>query len=74
MSTSVQQSPPDRLVGADRVLAILAELARHPEGIGLEEMARVVASPKPTVHRALAALRRMGFAGQDGRGPLRAGG
>jgi DNA-binding IclR family transcriptional regulator len=58
----------DRLVGADRVLAILAELARHPDGIGLEEMARAVRSNKATVHRALAALRRAGFAGQDGRG------
>jgi IclR family transcriptional regulator, acetate operon repressor len=58
----------DRLVGADRVLAILAELARHPDGIGLDEMARIVASNKATVHRALAALRRAGFATQDGRG------
>jgi DNA-binding IclR family transcriptional regulator len=58
----------DRLVGADRVLAVLAELARHPGGVGLEEMARAVASAKPTVHRALAALRRAGFASQDGYG------
>ncbi len=55
-------------MGADRVLAVLGELARHPDGVGLEEMARVMASPKPTVHRALAALRRAGFAGQDGYG------
>jgi IclR family acetate operon transcriptional repressor len=59
---------PERLVGADRVLAILAELARHPEGIGLDEMARAVTSNKATVHRALASLRRAGFAAQDGRG------
>jgi IclR family transcriptional regulator, acetate operon repressor len=58
----------DRLVGADRVLAILGELARHPDGIGLDEMARAVASNKATVHRALASLRRAGFAMQDGRG------
>ncbi|MCU7726893.1 IclR family transcriptional regulator [Actinoplanes sp. KI2] len=58
----------ERLVGADRVLAVLAELARHPDGIGLEDMARAMASPKPTVHRALAALRRAGFAAQDGHG------
>jgi DNA-binding IclR family transcriptional regulator len=58
----------DRLVGADRVLGVLAELARHPQGIGLEDMARAMASPKPTVHRALAALRRAGFAAQDGHG------
>jgi IclR family acetate operon transcriptional repressor len=59
---------PERLVGADRVLAILAELARHADGIGLDEMARTVTSNKATVHRALAALRRAGFAAQDGRG------
>jgi DNA-binding IclR family transcriptional regulator len=58
----------DRLVGADRVLAVLAELARHSQGIGLEDVARAMASPKPTVHRALAALRRAGFAAQDGHG------
>ena len=58
----------ERLVGADRVLAILAELARHPDGIGLEEMARAVTSNKATVHRALASLRRAGFAAQDRRG------
>jgi DNA-binding IclR family transcriptional regulator len=63
-----EQAGADRLVGADRVLAILAELARHADGIALDEMARAVASPKATVHRALAALRRAGFATQDGRG------
>ncbi|MGW2149959.1 IclR family transcriptional regulator [Nonomuraea bangladeshensis] len=57
-----------KLVGSDRVLAVLAELARHPDGIGLEEMARSVASPKATAHRALAALRRAGFATQHGHG------
>ncbi|MEU1393757.1 MULTISPECIES: IclR family transcriptional regulator [unclassified Nonomuraea] len=57
-----------KLVGADRVLAVLAELARHPDGIGLEEMARAVSSPKPTAHRALAALRRAGLAVQNGHG------
>lgn len=57
-----------KLVGSDRVLAVLAELARHPDGIGLEEMARELASPKPTVHRALSALRRAGLAAQNGHG------
>ncbi|MEV4382804.1 IclR family transcriptional regulator [Streptosporangium sp. NPDC049644] len=57
-----------KLVGSDRVLAVLTELADHPDGIGLEEMARAVASPKPTVHRALAALRRAGFAARNGHG------
>ena len=47
---------------------MLAELARHPDGIGLDDMSRAVDSPKPTVHRALASLRRAGFARQDGHG------
>lgn len=58
----------DRLVGADRVLAVLRELAGYPTGVGLDELAKAVDSPKPTVHRALVALRRAGFASQDGRG------
>lgn len=57
-----------RLVGSDRVLAVLKLLARHPDGAGLEELTRAMGSPKPTVHRALAALRRAGLADQDGRG------
>jgi IclR family acetate operon transcriptional repressor len=57
-----------RLVGSDRVLAVLKELARYPGGVGLEELTRVIGSPKPTVHRALASLRRAGLADQDERG------
>lgn len=64
----MQKDSPERLVGTDRVLAVLAELARHPEGVGLDELATVIGSAKPTVHRALASLRRAGFADQDGRG------
>ncbi|WP_426592880.1 IclR family transcriptional regulator [Cellulomonas sp. McL0617] len=58
----------DRLVGADRVLAVLVELAKYPDGVTLDEIARAVSSPKPTVHRALASLVRAGLAGKDGRG------
>ncbi|WP_211231841.1 IclR family transcriptional regulator [Amycolatopsis balhimycina] len=57
-----------RLVGSDRVLAVLKELARYPDGVKLEELTRVIGSPKPTVHRALGALRRAGFADQDAHG------
>lgn len=57
-----------RLVGSDRVLAVLRELAERPDGVGLDELSRAMGSPKATVHRALAALRRAGFAAQDGRG------
>ncbi len=55
-------------MGSDRVLAVLGELARQPGGVSLDELARIVGSPKPTVHRALASLRRAGFAAQDVRG------
>lgn len=58
----------ERLVGSDRVLRVLTELATHPHGVSLDDLSREVGSPKPTVHRALAALRRAGFAGQDARG------
>lgn len=61
-------TPDRRLVGSDRVLAVLVELSRHPEGIGLEDLARIVDSPKSSVHRALASLRRAELAEQDGRG------
>lgn len=57
-----------KLVGSDRVLAVLSELSRHPDGVSLDEMARLIAGSKPTVHRALASLRRAGFAQQDSRG------
>jgi IclR family acetate operon transcriptional repressor len=57
-----------RLVGSDRVLAVLKELARYPDGVRLEELTRVIGSPKPTVHRALGALRRAGLADQDTHG------
>jgi IclR family transcriptional regulator, acetate operon repressor len=67
--------PPDpgsttshKLVGADRTLAVLTALAGYADGVSLEEITIAVGSPKPTVHRALAALRRAGLATQDGRG------
>lgn len=50
------------------MLAVLAELAQQPEGVSLDELATIVDSPKPTVHRALASLRRAGFASQDAHG------
>ena len=56
------------LVGSDRVLAVLTQLALRPNGAGLDELARALESPKPTIHRALAALRRAGFASRDSHG------
>ncbi|MEQ1737034.1 MAG: IclR family transcriptional regulator [Rhodoglobus sp.] len=58
----------ERLVGADRVIAVLAELAEHPLGITLDELAGILNTKKPTVHRALATLRRAGLADLVGRG------
>lgn len=58
----------ERLVGADRVIAVLTELAEHPLGITLDELAGILNSSKPTVHRALATLRRAGLADLAGRG------
>lgn len=69
MTGQREQGGSDPPVGSDRVLAVLAELARHPAGIGLDDLARRLHSPKPTIHRALAALRRAGFAAQQRRGP-----
>jgi IclR family transcriptional regulator, acetate operon repressor len=58
----------DRLVGSDRVLQVLVELAQRPNGASLEELARAVHSPKSTVHRALGSLTRAGLAMKEGLG------
>jgi IclR family acetate operon transcriptional repressor len=58
----------EKLVGADRVIAVLTELAEHPLGVTLDELAGTLKSSKPTVHRALATLRRAGMADMTGRG------
>lgn len=57
-----------RMVGADRVLAVLKELANHAAGVSLDELTRSMGQPKPTVHRALGALRRAGLADRDSYG------
>ncbi|MGW5445965.1 IclR family transcriptional regulator [Streptomyces asiaticus] len=64
----VSQDRSSTPVGADRVLLILRELAANPGGIDLDELTKTVASPKPTVHRALAVLRRAGFARLEAHG------
>ena len=57
-----------RVVGSDRVLNVLIELANRPNGVTLDDIAKTVRSPKTTVHRALASLCRAGLANRDGRG------
>jgi len=70
MSDEIENEPAaeGKLVGADRVVAVLTELADHPLGITLDELAGILTSSKPTVHRALATLRRAGLADMAGRG------
>jgi DNA-binding IclR family transcriptional regulator len=71
MSESMDSTPAtadEKLVGADRVIAVLTELADHPLGVTLDELAGILRSSKPTVHRALATLRRAGLAELAGRG------
>ena len=58
----------ERLVGADRVIAVLTALAEHPHGIALDELATSLGSPKSSVHRALSTLKRAGLAEQSTRG------
>lgn len=55
-------------VGAERVLTVLMELAKVPEGLSLDELTKRVEAAKPTVHRALASLTRVGLANRLERG------
>ncbi len=55
-------------VGAERVLKVLMELAREPGGLTLDETTRRMNASKPTVHRALASLTRVGLAKRVDRG------
>ncbi|HWH97038.1 MAG TPA: IclR family transcriptional regulator [Pseudolysinimonas sp.] len=64
----VSKEDDDKLVGADRVLAVLIALAEYPSGATLDEMAQRVGASKSTVHRALATLRRAALVSQIGRG------
>src|SRR5438876_1018274 len=65
---NLKEQEEERLVGSDRVLAVLIELAHHPAGITLDELAQRLQGSKSTVHRALASLRRARLAMQLSRG------
>jgi IclR family acetate operon transcriptional repressor len=64
-AVTTKVTPPKALNGADRVLAILNALGSFPDGIGLNDLARLVNSPRSSVHRALGALRRADLIEQD---------
>jgi len=49
-----------------RGLKLLTILGRHPEGVGLTELARESAIPLSTTHRLLSAMVPMGFVRSDG--------
>lgn len=49
------------------MLAALTELARHPQGVTLDTLAQRLQTPKSSLHRSLAALRRFGLVQQDER-------
>jgi DNA-binding IclR family transcriptional regulator len=68
MSRDDAKQQDERLVGSDRVLAVLVELAAHPAGATLDDLAGALNSPKSTVHRALASLRKASLAEQTARG------
>jgi DNA-binding IclR family transcriptional regulator len=59
--------------GADRVLATLRLLGSFPNGVGLNDLAKRLNSPKSSIHRALGALRRAGLVEQDHDGKYRLG-
>jgi IclR family transcriptional regulator, acetate operon repressor len=61
------------LNGADRVLATLRLLGSFPDGIGLNDLAVKLNSPKSSIHRALGALRRADLVEQDREGRYRLG-
>lgn len=66
-----RRSQREALTGADRVLAALKQLGEYPDGARLDDLARDLASPKSSMHRALAALRRASLATQDQHGRYR---
>jgi IclR family transcriptional regulator, acetate operon repressor len=59
---------PQKVVGAERVLAVLVELGKYATGISLDELTSILGESKPTVHRALATLQKSGLATKTERG------
>jgi len=70
---AVPAQPPDARgqSGAARVLTVFRFLASVPDGATLNEITAALGSPKTSVHRALAALRKAGLACQNGDGRYR---
>ena len=62
MADTLKKAPPGML---SRGLAILVELGRHPDGVPLTELAKLVGLPVSTAHRLLTDLSELGFATAD---------
>jgi DNA-binding IclR family transcriptional regulator len=61
------------LSGSARVLAVLRQLAEHPGGLRLGEIATTLQVPKSSAHRAAGVLVGSGFARQDVQGTYHLG-
>ena len=66
------KTPPEggSVRSVERALELLFRLAVHPQGVGLQQLAREVHCSKSTVHRLLATLQMAGVAEQDGASKL----
>jgi len=73
VSAGSSKQPEERLVGAQRVVAVLKKLADYPEGVSLQELSASMNAPKPTIHRDLAVLCRADLATHDDTGWYRLG-
>ena len=68
MATHRNQPAPKKIVGAERVLAVLVELGKYATGISLDELTSIMGESKPTIHRALSTLQKSGLATKTERG------
>ncbi len=62
--------PGEGVRSLERGVELLFRLAAHPEGVGLQQLARETGCSKSTVHRLLATLQSLSLVEQDGRSRL----
>lgn len=63
-------NPSGGVRAVERAVELLFRLASHPDGVGLQQLAREVGCSKSTVHRLLATLQGLGVAEQDAASKL----
>jgi DNA-binding IclR family transcriptional regulator len=64
-------SPPQMIRVVEKALDILEAIKRHGSGVGLADLARSVAMPKPTVYRIIVTLESRGYVDRDPGGIYR---